>query len=149
MESCLLQMDPVRLLTASCIPFTYSSMVECLIRIQEGHRLKDLWWKINFDFFFIYIIYTHYLELSAIHCFSRQLLCTVVHDFVPYILFVLFYLSYESEGSEVVPVTALRKTAAEWQKNSTKKNSGENKIKSWFVAKDPTPVVLRSQVVYK
>jgi len=42
-------------------------------------------------------------------------------------IFYLFYftLSYECEGSEVVPITALRKTTTERQKNSTKKNSGE------------------------
>ena len=42
------------------------------------------------------------------------------------IFFVLFYFSYESEGSEVVPVTALRRSTTEWQKNSTKENSGES-----------------------
>jgi len=43
-------------------------------------------------------------------------------------IFYLFYftLSYESEGSEIVPITALRKTTTEHQKNSTKKNSGES-----------------------
>lgn len=37
---------------------------------------------------------------------------------------VVTFIGYESEGSEVVPVTALRKSTTELQKNSTKKASG-------------------------
>lgn len=47
-----------------------------------------------------------------------------VQGFGSCIPFVLLHCSYESERSEVVPVTALRKTKTEWQNNSTKKNSG-------------------------
>jgi len=39
---------------------------------------------------------------------------------------VVTFIGYESEGSEVVPVTSLRTTTTECQKNSTKKISAEN-----------------------
>ena len=64
--------------------------------------------------------------IYTILCSQQSIVFQTVHDLVPYIFFLLFYFSYESEGSEVVLVTALRKSTTELQKNSTKKSSGES-----------------------
>ena len=39
-ESQLLQKDAVRLVTASCLPFTSCLMVDCLISIQICHGIR-------------------------------------------------------------------------------------------------------------
>ncbi|KAL9951050.1 hypothetical protein ACROYT_G043643 [Oculina patagonica] len=43
---------------------------------------------------------------------------------------VVTFIGYESEGSEVVPVTALRKTTTEHQNNMTRKNTGTDVVPS-------------------